>query len=188
MYLLVSFELEIMSIFQSTKPSDNLFAFNNIRIFVNSQLTADHIHLIQLIDPSYNPNTSFLMNRTVIHPESKTCIQLNIHVNLCDIIVPSSPGGNDGFKHIFSDIINFVLTLLTPVGVVVSVINEMGFKINFYIPTETPAANIQWWENTGITKMDLVQYPTLQMRTTLGVPLSAPHRRYTLYIYFWLTI
>ena len=170
-----------MATFQNTNISANLFQFGNLRIFMNSQMNDTHVGMVRGLNKSYSPDLSHPLNRTVIHPESGTYFQLVIDLNLCDLILPSN---QDAFKaHMFQDTVNFMLKslrqFLTP-----NTVNEAGFKMSFYVPNGTPAAQPSWWAPTGITQLSWNQAqigpgPV----TSLGSKLQENFIRYVLNIH-----
>ena len=167
--------------FQGSNLSDNLFLFENLKIFIDTKMTDEHINSVRSIYERYIPRLTSPLNRTVVHFESRTVVQLEIKLNLCDISVPPN---QDLFKTVMiRQIINFMImsikTIASP-----KLANEIGFKMSFYVPNGSPASNIQWWNDTGLTKLDWIRTDNVDNQTILGIPLYGSHCKYTLTIHF----
>ncbi len=167
--------------FQTSDLSANLFSFGDLKIFINSQMTKEHINSVKSIDSGYVPRTKNLLNRTVVHLASRTVAQLDIQLTLGEVVLPP----NQGFfkTGMFKQIINFMLMSIKKFAAP-NAANEMGFKILFYAPTGSPASDSQWWGDTGIATLGWTKSDVSYGQTVLGVPLSTTHTRYVLWV--WL--
>jgi hypothetical protein len=152
--------------------------FGNIRVFKNSEITPDQLKLIHGLDLYYTPRCNFLDNLTLVHPETKTIIQVDANLTLFDVMLPPD---QEKYKELmFNDTVNYIITTIRS-KIPYTVVNEAGFKISFYAPVNTPASNPIWWDSTGITKMDW-KPRGIRNQSTLGMPLSTSNHIYTLYI------
>ena len=167
--------------FQTSNPSANLFTFGNMNILMDAQMTAEQIVRVKTIDPSYLPRTTSPLNRTVVHFASKTVVQMEIKLNICEVSVPS----NQAFfkTGMLKELINFLLMTLKTFASP-KLANEIGFKIQFYAPTGSPASDPQWWQDTGLTTLGWKKEDQTYGQTVLGVPLPLSCCRYTLLV--WL--
>ena len=176
-----------METFQTTNISANLFQFGNLRIFMTSQMNDTHVGMVRSFDPTYYPDLSHPMNRTVVHPETGTYFQLIVDLNLCDVILPAN---QEAFKtHMFKDTVNFMLSSLRQFMIPYTV-NEAGFKISFYAVAGSPASQPAWWDATGITQLSWSQaqigtgsISQLHPVTSLGSRLPGNYVRYVLMIH-----
>ncbi len=165
--------------FQNTDLSANLFSFGDLRIFIDAQMDQSHIDMVKKLVPSYIPRVSFPMNRTVVHISSGTYIQMNIQVNLCEIVLP--PNQSHFKNSLFQQCVNFMLRSLKIFTT--TMVNEMRFKIIFYAPVSSCAAELKWWTETGITQMSWNRHSDPQNQTVLSINLPTPHIRYTLSVW-----
>jgi hypothetical protein len=165
--------------FQTNNLSLNLYSFEDLVFFVNSQMTQEHIDSVKRFDPGYIPRTASSLNRTVVHRSSNTCLQLDIQFNLCDIVLP--PNQSNFKTHMFRTIVNFMLKSIRE-SVPVNMANEIGFRLIFYAPAGTMAAQDDWWTETGITKMNWRRSPGTYRQTLMGVPLTCEYVQYSLLV------
>ena len=165
--------------FQNTNLSENLYSLGDLRFFIDSLMTVEHVNLVRQIDPSYTPNTSTPNNRTVVHTTSNTLFRLNIVMTLCEIVVPLN---YNLFKHVLKDTVNFMIssiqTFTTP-----EIANALEFKMAFYVPNGSNPSQNDWWNSTGITQMGWTRLNEQFNKTCLGVPLNEQHVRYILKIH-----
>jgi len=162
----------------STDPKITPCIYGKIRVFKNSEIKPEQLNLIHTLDPYYVPRCNFPDNLTLIHPETKTIVQVDTNLTLFDVILPTD---QDKYKELmFTDTVNYIITTLRH-KIPYTVVNEAGYKISFYAPINTPASNSNWWDSTGITKMDWKPRGNRNM-STLALSLGSPYQIYTLYI------
>ena len=165
--------------FQSRDLSANLFSYEDLKIFINRQMNQDHINRVKSIDPTFVPRGEAPLNRTVVHIDTHTVVQMDINLNLCEIVLPPNQAAFKSrmFKNMVNFMIRSVKLFTTP-----KTANEMGFKIFFYAPAGSLATQSQWWADTGITEMSWRTDQASYGQTILGTPLDTPHVRFILLI------
>ncbi len=159
--------------------SANDVTFGSLKVLFNSQINDVMVVKIRQYDGSYVPRTTFPLNRTLVHTESSTVTQMEILINLCEVVLPSN---HNNFKqYVFRDLVNYMLKSIETISV--NIVNEIGFKLFFYVPSDSPASNSQWWEDTGITKKGWNRNDMNYNQTLLGTGLNGNYIRYCLTIY-----
>ena len=159
--------------------SANDVTFGSLKVLFNSQINDVMVVKIRQYDGSYVPRNTFPLNRTLVHTESSTVTQMEIMINLCEVVLPSN---HNNFKqYVFRDLVNYMLKSIETISV--NIVNEIGFKLFFYVPSDSPAANSQWWEDTGITKKSWNRHDMNYNQTLLGTGLNGNYVRYCLTIY-----
>ena len=102
-----------------------------MKVFFNNQIDKNIIDQIKHIyDPSYSPRTSFPLNRTIVNTETKQIVQLDIFMNICEVILPNN---QEVFKTgMIRYIVEFLIDSLKKLAPY-KVVNEIGFKLIFYV-------------------------------------------------------
>ena len=114
-------------------------------------------------DANYLPRMNFAMNRTVVDTKNKMVVQLDVNFNVCELVVPTNV---ETFKNVMLPyVIDFLIDSMKKM-MPVRILNEIGFKLNLYVPSTSPAANETWW-NRHLVKGNTVN------ETVFGVPLSS---------------
>ena len=148
-------------------------------VFVlNNEITQGQIDQIKRFDPSYEPRKNNTYNRTVIHVPTGTCVQIEINTNLCEIVIKYN---FDQFKaYLLRPIINFLISSVKNTSPA-KVINEIGYKLNFYVPAGTPFSEDSWWSGSFTEKEMWIksQQPSSMTNTGLNIP---PHTKVTYFI------
>lgn len=167
--------------FQSHDINKNAYSFGPLRIFINTAMSEEEIGMVKILDPGYLPRKTFRLNRTIVHPQSSTYVQMDIQLNLAEVVVPQNQGAfrSDMLKHIVNFMLRSIKVFTTP-----TIANEMGFKIIFYAPSNSPASTDQWWSEGGVTRFDWVRDSNPWKESTLlGTSLNGVFVRYTLKIH-----
>ena len=167
--------------FQNDDILSNLFSFGDLKIFLNRKMYTSHVEFIQKIDSTYVPRTKFPLNRTILDSKSNMYVQLDININICEIIIPSNH--IEFKKNMFNHVINFMIESIKSFCDF-RLANEVGYKILLYIPTKSPASQINWWLDTVSNKISFKQENGVVGKTVLGTNLSEQYVRYTLHIFF----
>ncbi len=124
----------------------------------------------QECDANYMRRLNFPLNRTVVNEKNKMAIQLDINFNVCEIVVPNNV---EIFKNVMLPyVIDFLIDSMKKL-LPVRILNEIGFKINLYVPATSSAVAETWW-NRHLVKGNISN------DTVLGVPLSSSHIKLTL--------
>ena len=140
-----------------------------MQVYVNRSLDVQTVGKIRTeCDLSYVPRVGYPLNRTVVNMANKIAVQLDINCNICEVIVD----GNkiELFKALMLDyVVNFLIDSMKKM-MPVKVLNEIGFKLNIYVP-QSCDSNLF----SNMVKSDI-----LETSTVFSVPLSSPHHKFTL--------
>jgi hypothetical protein len=139
-----------------------------MEVYVNRLLDVQTVAKIRTeCDLAYVPRVTFPLNRTIVNIANKTAVQLDINCNICEVIVDSAKV--EMFKNLMLPyIINFLIDSMKKM-MPVKVLNEIGFKLNMYVP-----------QNSNITFVNTVKSDISESSTVFAVPLSSPHHKFTL--------
>ena len=140
-----------------------------MQVYVNRALDVQTVAKIRTeYDLSYVPRVTFPLNRTVVNMTNKIAVQLDINCNICEVIVDGSKV--ELFKSVmYNYIVDFLIDSMKKM-MPVKVLNEIGFKLNFYVPQSCDSS---LFPNT--VKSDI-----LESSTIFSVPLPSPHHKFTL--------
>ncbi len=145
-----------------------------MKLIDNINLKDREIGEIRKIDSNYFPRKNFPWNKTIIDEKNKIVVQLDIYVNICEVILPKN---QEIFKTNFlSYIINLLIkTLKIPPRIS----NEIGHKIFFYVPENTPGADLNWW---NLNKYNFQKSPRTETETILGTKMNSYNNRFILQV------
>ena len=140
-----------------------------MQVYVNRALDVQTVAKIRTeCDLSYVPRVTFPLNRTVVNMTNKIAVQLDINCNICEVIVDGSKV--EMFKSVmYPYIIDFLIDSMKKM-MPVKVLNEIGFKLNLYIPQSCDSSLFP----------NMVKSDILESSTTFSVPLPSPHHKFTL--------
>ena len=140
-----------------------------MQVYVNRSLDVQTVAKIRTeCDLSYVPRVTFPLNRTVVNMTNKISVQLDINCNICEVIVDGNKV--EMFKSVmYPYIVDFLIDSMKKM-MPVKVLNEIGFKLNLYIPA---TCDLSLFSN-------IVKSDTLETSTVFSVPLSSPHYKFTL--------
>ncbi len=154
----------------------NATRYDDLNIFLNSNIIEYTEKYIKNIDSNYVPRKNNALNKTVVCQELKICFQLDINMTLCEIVVP--PNQEVFRDKIFKSVVNFMVKSINKFYNPKTA-NEMGFKLLFYVPEGSDASNEQWWEKVIKNKITWNKRGTVN-ETVLGVKLPYKHTKYVL--------
>ena len=140
-----------------------------MQVYVNRSLDVQTVGKIRTeCDLSYVPRVGFPLNRTVVNMANKIAVQLDINCNICEVIVDGAKV--ELFKNLmFSYIVDFLIDSMKKM-MPVKVLNEIGFKLNVYVPQ---TCDVTLFSN-------MIKSDSLESSTIFSIPLSSPHHKFTL--------
>ena len=140
-----------------------------MQVYVNRSLDVQTVGKIRTeCDLSYVPRVGYPLNRTVVNMTNKIAVQLDINCNICEVIVEGSKV--ELFKSVmYPYIIDFLIDSMKKM-MPVKVLNEIGFKLNLYIPQSCDSSLFP----------HMVKSDILESSTIFSVPLPSPHHKLTL--------
>lgn len=147
---------------------------NNVTFQLNSRIHPKQIQRIKHSgNKNYYPKKGFPLNRTAFHFASGTYAQLETCVNICDIVVDNDKHFESFKNYLLEPTVNFMVSSIKQFASAQTA-NEMGFKINIYVPNENALLNEKWF----------VKLPNSVMRTSLGANLNVSHSKFSLRLQF----
>ena len=140
-----------------------------MQVYVNRSLDVQTVAKIRTeCDLSYVPRVGFPLNRTVVNMANKIAVQLDINCNICEVIVDGNKV--ELFKNLMLQyIIDFLIDSMKKM-MPVKVLNEIGFKLNVYVPQ---TCDVTLFSN-------MIKSDSLESSTIFSIPLPSPHHKFTL--------
>ena len=140
-----------------------------MQVYVNRSLDVQTVGKIRTeCDLSYVPRVGFPLNRTVVNMANKIAVQLDINCNICEVIVDGSKV--ELFKNLMLQYtVDFLIDSMKKM-MPVKVLNEIGFKLNVYVPQ---TCDVTLFSN-------MIKSDSLESSTIFSIPLSSPHHKFTL--------
>jgi len=165
------------------------FKFGELEIFENELLKQDRNQLATIIGYSgnrYSLDDSYSANRTVLckRHHKTIIIQLIINTSVFDVVIPTID--QTPFKEvIFEELLEYFAHMIKLGCPEYSIANEIGFKINFYVESNSPASIFSWWVIDGEKISDKYGWKSeIVSKTALGKPLYCDHKRISMNIEF----
>ena len=174
---------------QNTNATEDFYSSGNITVIYNTTISNDTELLKRLnaYDKNYKPSTLYDKNKTIINNDSgnKVIIQLIIHFNKMDILIPSN-AKSLFMNSMFMDVLKYSIENIKSCCTY-STANEINFGLNFYFECESGNNNPNnlYVNDVGniVDKWGLEYYPRVDI-TSMNQSLYGYYDRYKMNMQF----